>query len=42
MGYMGLIGIEDIGRVGNMATALRRGGVLLRGGSARSGEQLGS
>ena len=42
MGYMGLLGLEDIGRIGNMATALRRGGVLLRGGSAPSGEQLGS
>jgi Zn-dependent protease/CBS domain-containing protein len=41
-GYLGLIGLEDLGRVGSIAAALRRGGVLPRGARARSGEQLGS
>jgi Zn-dependent protease/CBS domain-containing protein len=41
-GYLGLLGLEDIGRVATIAAALRRGGVLPRGTGARSGEQLGS
>jgi Zn-dependent protease/CBS domain-containing protein len=41
-GYLGLIGLEDLGRVASVAAALRRGGVLPRGAGARSGEQLGS
>jgi Zn-dependent protease/CBS domain-containing protein len=41
-GYLGLLGLEDMGRVGSIAAALRRGGVLPRGAGARSGEQLGS
>jgi Zn-dependent protease/CBS domain-containing protein len=41
-GYLGVLGLEDIGRVGNIATALKRGGLSPRAPQARSGEQLGS
>jgi predicted transcriptional regulator len=40
--YLGLLGLEDLGRVGSIATALRRGGLLPRGAQTRSGAELGS
>jgi len=40
--YLGLLGVEDLGRVGNIATALKRGGLSPRTAQTRSGEQLGS
>ena len=42
VGFVGLLGLEDIGRVGSIAAALRRGGLLPQAARARSGEQLGS